>query len=73
MLADRHRSNRADHRQPVAQCGRNDRSPAVEPGRLAAERNASDGKRAVDFAAAAGRWNIVALLDPDYSVPASVR
>ena len=31
-----------------------------------------DGKRAVDFAAAAGRWNIVALLDPDYPVPASV-
>jgi len=32
----------------------------------------SDGKRAVDFAAAAGRWNIVALLDPDYPLPASV-
>jgi hypothetical protein len=32
----------------------------------------SDGKRAVDFAAAAGRWNIVALLDPDYQLPASV-
>lgn len=31
-----------------------------------------DGKRAVDFAAAAGRWNIVALLDPHYPVPASV-
>jgi ankyrin repeat protein len=31
-----------------------------------------DGKRAVDFAAAAGRWNIVALLAPDYPVPASV-
>jgi hypothetical protein len=32
----------------------------------------ADGKRAVDFAAAAGRWNIVVLLDPDYPVPASV-
>jgi ankyrin repeat protein len=30
---------------------------------------ASDGRRAVDFAAAAGRWNIVALLDPDYPLP----
>lgn len=32
----------------------------------------SEGKRAVDFAAAAGRWSIVALLDPDYVLPASV-
>jgi ankyrin repeat protein len=32
----------------------------------------ADGKRAVDFAAAAGRWNIVSLLDPDYLLPASV-
>ncbi len=32
----------------------------------------SDGKRAVDFAAAAGRWNMVALLDPEYPLPASV-
>jgi uncharacterized protein len=32
----------------------------------------ADGKRAVDFAAAAGRWKIVALLDPDYPVPANV-
>ena len=33
---------------------------------------ASDGRRAVDFAAAAGRWNIVALLDPDYPLPANL-
>src|SRR5262249_36344099 len=32
----------------------------------------AEGKRAVDFAAAAGRWNIVALLDPEYPLPASV-
>jgi ankyrin repeat protein len=32
----------------------------------------SAGKRAVDFAASAGRWNIVALLDPEYILPASV-
>lgn len=32
----------------------------------------ADGKRAVDFAAAAGRWNIVALLDPAFPLPASV-
>ncbi len=31
-----------------------------------------DGKRAVDFAAAAGRWNIVSLLDPDYLLPANI-
>ncbi|HEX4479162.1 MAG TPA: ankyrin repeat domain-containing protein [Rudaea sp.] len=29
----------------------------------------SDGRRAVDFAAAGGRWNIVALIDPDYPRP----
>ena len=29
----------------------------------------ADGRRAVDFAAAAGRWNIVALLDPHYPRP----
>jgi ankyrin repeat protein len=32
----------------------------------------TEGKRAVDFAAAAGRWSVVALLDPDYALPASV-
>ena len=32
----------------------------------------ADGRRAVDFAAAAGRWNIVALLDPNYPRPATV-
>jgi ankyrin repeat protein len=32
----------------------------------------ADGKRAVDFAAAAGRWNIVALLDADFPLPASL-
>jgi ankyrin repeat protein len=33
---------------------------------------AADGRRAVDFAAAAGRWNIVALLDPEYPLPANM-
>lgn len=33
---------------------------------------ASDGRRAVEFAAAAGRWPIVALLDPDFELPGSV-
>lgn len=33
---------------------------------------AADGKRAVDFAAASGRWNLVAMLDPDYPLPATV-
>jgi len=32
----------------------------------------ADGRRAVDFAAAGGRWNIVALLDPDYPRPVTV-
>ncbi len=31
-----------------------------------------DGRRAVDFAAAAGRWNIVGMLDPDYLLPANI-
>ena len=37
-----------------------------------AQTQTPDGKRAVDFAAAAGRWSIVALLDPDYALPANV-
>ncbi|MBA8887750.1 hypothetical protein FHW12_001964 [Dokdonella fugitiva] len=32
----------------------------------------SDGKRALDHAAAAGRWHIVALLDPAYPMPSSL-
>jgi len=32
---------------------------------------ARDGKRAVECAAAAGRWNIVALIDPDFPRPAN--
>jgi uncharacterized protein len=32
-----------------------------------------DGKRAVDYAAAAGRWALVAALDPGYALPASVQ
>ena len=31
------------------------------------------GRTAVDHAAAAGRWSLVALLDPGYALPASVR
>ncbi len=34
---------------------------------------ARDGRRAVDFAAAAGRWNIVALIDPEYPRPAHLQ
>ena len=34
---------------------------------------AADGRRAVDFAAASGRWNIVALLDPQYPLPATLQ
>ncbi len=33
---------------------------------------AADGRRAVDFAAAGGRWNIVAMLDPQYPRPATL-
>lgn len=32
----------------------------------------ADGKRALDHAAAAGRWHIVALLDPAYPLPSSL-
>lgn len=31
-----------------------------------------DGRRALDHAAAAGRWHVVALLDPAYPLPASL-
>ncbi|MBW8851276.1 MAG: ankyrin repeat domain-containing protein [Xanthomonadales bacterium] len=31
-----------------------------------------DGRRAVDYAAAAGRWALVAAIDSDYGLPASV-
>jgi ankyrin repeat protein len=34
---------------------------------------AKDGRRAVDFAAAAGRWNIVALIDSEYPRPAHLQ
>ena len=32
----------------------------------------ADGRRAVDFAAAAGRWDPAALIDPDYPRPLSI-
>ena len=32
----------------------------------------NDGLRPVDHAASAGRWHVVALLDPDYSLPSNV-
>lgn len=31
--------------------------------------SAADGRRAIDHAVAAGRWPVVALLDPDYPLP----
>jgi ankyrin repeat protein len=36
------------------------------------DRAARDGRRAVDLAAAAGRWSVVQLLDPDYPLPSAV-
>lgn len=41
---------------------------------LGADRSlaAGDGKRALDHAAASGRWHIVALLDPAYPLPSSL-
>lgn len=36
------------------------------------ERRAADGRRALDYAVAAGRWHIVALLDPAYPLPSSL-
>lgn len=35
-------------------------------------RTGADGKRALDHAAAAGRWHIVALLDPAYPMPSTL-
>lgn len=35
-------------------------------------RAGADGKRALEHAAAAGRWHIVALLDPSYPLPSSL-
>ena len=40
--------------------------------RTSRELTSADGRRAVDFAAAGGRWNIVALLDPQYPWPANL-
>src|SRR5690606_29967530 len=39
---------------------------------IAADAAAADGRRAIDHAAAAGRWSIVSLLDPAYPLPAAV-
>ena len=39
---------------------------------IAADVAGSDGRRAIDHAAAAGRWSIVSLLDPAYPLPAAV-
>lgn len=41
---------------------------------LGADRNivGGDGKRALDYAAASGRWHIVALLDPAYPLPSTL-
>ncbi|KRG87023.1 ankyrin repeat domain-containing protein [Stenotrophomonas sp. CW117] len=39
---------------------------------VAADVVAADGRRAIDHAAAAGRWSIVSLLDPAYPLPAAV-
>jgi len=39
---------------------------------VAADLADSDGKRAIDHAAAAGRWALVSMLDPKYPLPASV-
>ena len=41
---------------------------------LGADRAVSgtDGKRAVDHAAAAGRWHLVALIDPAYALPSNI-
>jgi ankyrin repeat protein len=37
------------------------------------ERRDGDGKRALDHAAAAGRWTLVVALDPDYPLPSAVQ
>ncbi|MNV01767.1 Phosphocholine transferase AnkX [compost metagenome] len=39
---------------------------------ISADGVGADGRRAIDHAAAAGRWSIVSLLDPAYPLPAAV-
>jgi len=39
---------------------------------IVADSVGNDGRRAIDHAAAAGRWSIVSLLDPAYPLPAAV-
>lgn len=36
------------------------------------QRPCTDGRRALDHAIAGGRWDLVALIDPDYALPSSV-
>lgn len=36
------------------------------------QRPGSDGRRALDHAIGGGRWDLVALIDPDYALPSSV-
>jgi ankyrin repeat protein len=36
------------------------------------QRACADGRRALDHAIAGGRWDLVALIDPDYALPSSV-
>lgn len=36
------------------------------------QRACSDGRRALDHAISGGRWDLVALIDPDYALPSSV-
>ncbi|MGH8053755.1 MAG: ankyrin repeat domain-containing protein [Stenotrophomonas sp.] len=40
--------------------------------KISADVAGPDGRRAIDHAAAAGRWSIVSLLDPTYPLPAAV-
>ena len=69
----RQRTQQAGHRQPVqAGWAKSTVRRLAQPWRASCELTASDGRRAVDFAAAAGRWNIVALLDPQYPLPANL-
>lgn len=71
--------NKVDHlgrSALVIACQSRQTSPAVVRALLALgidrQRACTDGRRALDHAIAGGRWDLVALIDPDYALPSSV-
>ena len=70
-VRDQPRPRRADAGLPVAARPRRNRARVAGAGRRTKDPG-SDGRSALDHAAAAGRWDLVALLDPDTPLPTSL-